>query len=88
MTAFMRFGIRELSKAEEYAQDIANDGQGVVHIVEVFDEDTVYNEREGVEMGPLFVVKEEHLAEFLDDHFNQASVIDSMGINPNEQEEV
>lgn len=80
-----RFGPREFGKAEEAARDAASDGTGVVHIVEVFDEETVRNVTEDVDMGPLYVVLDAHLAEFLTDR--DASVQESFGINPDEQED-
>lgn len=68
-----RFGPREYRRAEDFARDAASDGTGLVHVVEVFDEETVR------------IVQDAHLSDFLDEH--EGSVQESFGINPGEMEE-
>lgn len=86
MSAYLhRFSPDEFGRAERAASDAASDGTGVIHVVEVFDEQLVRNKREDVDMGPLYVVSDTKLSEFLADHEGQVQA--SFGVNPDELQE-
>lgn len=81
-----RFGPRAYREAVDEAIRQADDGLTMIHVVEVFDEELVRNAKEGVDMGPLYVVPETELAAFTDEHDGEVSVQETFGVDSSEVE--
>lgn len=80
-----RYTHRQYDQAVDRARDNVGDGTNVTHVVEVFDEGTVRDPQEGVDIGVLYVVADDHVDGFIQQHEGEAEVQETFGYRPDEE---